>query len=185
MAVQNLDAAFAAIIKDCQAVAVEAVRNAAKKAQGDVVKEAYRYLAKYYANYRPKRYKRTKNLHKSITPVFEDRSTGDKISIEVGVEYDSNKLKGFYRSNSRYHQAGTEWISRNDSNFDWNGSNNGSPEPWWVMDNFLEGVHPGAQVDNESTDSLMREFLDKQLPGRIGQYVQEELFDSIINRLSL
>ena len=44
MAVKGLDAAFDAIIKDCQAVAVEAVKNAAKKAQADIVKEADNYL---------------------------------------------------------------------------------------------------------------------------------------------
>ena len=37
MAVQGFDAAFAAIIKDCQAVAVEAVKNAAKKTQNDII----------------------------------------------------------------------------------------------------------------------------------------------------
>ena len=41
MAVQGLDAAFAAIIKDCQAIAVEAVKNAAKKTQKDILKEVY------------------------------------------------------------------------------------------------------------------------------------------------
>ena len=49
MAVQGLDAAFAAIIKDCQAIAVEAVKNAAKKTQKDILKEADNYLQRYYS----------------------------------------------------------------------------------------------------------------------------------------
>ena len=64
MAGKNIDSAFAAIIKDCQAVAVEAVKNAAKRTQADIVKEANDYLQRYYANYpKPKKYKRTMNKH--------------------------------------------------------------------------------------------------------------------------
>ena len=95
MAGQNIDAAFAAILKDCQAIAAEAVKNSAKKVQNDVLKEADDYLQRYYSNYNPTYYKpRSKQLQKSITPVLEDRSSNTNISIEVGVEYDSTKLKG-------------------------------------------------------------------------------------------
>ena len=51
------------------------------------------------------------------------------------------------------------------------------------MNNFLEGVHPWAQTDRESTNSLMKEFFDVQLAGRIDKYVQEELFAAIVRRL--
>lgn len=184
MAVQGLDAAFAAIIKDCQAVAVEAVKNAAKKTQGDILAKADDYLQRYYTNYpKPKKYKRTKYLKNAITPVFEDKSTSDKISIEVGVEYDANKLKNHYYSNSWYHQTGTHWISRDSGDFDYDSQNNGIPEPAWIMENFLEGVHPWAQTDHESTNSLMQDFFDVQLAGRIEKYVQEELFAAIVRRL--
>lgn len=182
MADKSIDGAFAAIIKDCRAVAVEAVKNAAKKAQNDILKEANNYLQRYYNNYKPKQYKRTYKLQKAITPVFEDRSTPNGVSIEVGVEYNSGMLKGYY-SNSWYHKGGTHWISRNDGNFDFDSQNNGIPEPEWIMNNFLEGVHPWAQDDNESTNSLMEEFFDVQLSGRIEKYVQEELFAAITRRL--
>ena len=182
MAVQDLDAAFAAIIQDCQAVAVEAVKNAAKKTQGDILKEADNYLQKYYRNYTPKRYKRTGQLKNAIKPVFEDRSGPKGISIEVGVEYNSGALKGYY-SNSWYHKTGTHWISRDSGDFDFDSQNNGIPEPEWIMNNFLEGVHPWAQEDEESTNSLMKEFFDVQLAGRIEKYVQEELFAAIARRL--
>lgn len=181
MAVQGLDAAFAAIIKDCQAVAVEAVKNAAKKTQKDILKEADNYLQRYYSNYTPKRYKRTHQLQNAIKPVIEDHSTGASTSIEVGVEYDSSALKGAYRSNSRWHQSGGAWKSVVDyTDFS---SDNGIPEPEWIMGNFLEGIHPWAQTDGESTNSLMEEFFDIQLAGRIEKYVQEELFAAITSRL--
>jgi uncharacterized protein (UPF0333 family) len=181
MAVQGLDAAFAAIIKDCQAIAVEAVKNAAKKTQKDILKEADNYLQRYYSNYTPKRYKRTRQLQNAIKPVIEDHSTGASTSIEVGVEYDSSALKGAYRSNSRWHQSGGAWKSVVDyTDFS---SDNGIPEPEWIMGNFLEGIHPWAQTDGESTNSLMEEFFDVQLAGRIEKYVQEELFAAITSRL--
>lgn len=181
MAVQGLDAAFAAIIKDCQAVAVEAVKNAAKKTQKDIIKEADNYLQRYYSNYKPKRYQRTHQLKNAIKPVIEDHSTGTSISIEVGVEYDSSALKGAYKSNSRWHQSGDVWkpvVSYTDFS-----SDNGIPEPEWIMGNFLEGVHPWAQTDGESTNSLMEDFFDVHLAGRIEKYVQEELFAAITSRL--
>lgn len=181
MAGQNIDAVFAAMIQDCQTIAVEAVKNAAKKVQDDIIKEAKSYLQRYYSNYTPKKYKRTYQLQKAITPILEDKSSGNAVSIEVGVEYDSGKLKGAYHSNSRWHQSGNTWRSVTDhSKFS---SNNGIPEPEWIVNNFLEGIHPWAQTDSESTDSLMKEFFDTQLPNRIEQYVQDELFGAITSRL--
>lgn len=181
MAGQSIDEAFAAILKDCQSIAVEAVRNAAKKTQADIIKEANTYLQKYYNNYQPKRYKRKFNLHKAITPVFDDKGSGSKISIEVGVEYNASALSGLYTSNSRWHQSGSEWKSVVDySNFS---ADNGIPQPDWILDNYLEGIHPWAQTDSESTNTLMREFFDTKLPDRISQYVQSELFGAITSRL--
>ena len=181
MAVQNFDTAFAAIIDDCQAIAAEAIKNAAKKTQTDIIKKADNYLQKYYRNYTPKKYKRTWQLQKSIKPIIEDHSSGSKISIEVGVEYNSGLLT--YYSNSWYHQTGTHWISRNSGDFDFDSQNNGIPEPAWIMNNFLEGIHPWAQTDGESTNSLMKRFFDVQLDRYISQYVQEELFAAIMRRL--
>lgn len=192
MAGQSIDEAFAAIIKDCQAVAVEAVKNAAKKAQNDIVKEANSYLQKYYNNYKPRKYKRKYKLNNAINPILEDNTSNDSISIEVGVEYDSTKLKGLYTSNSRFHQSGDVWRSVTDhSKFS---PDNGIPQPEWIMNNFLEGIHPiterngdnyiyNPQKDTESTNSLMEDFFDTQLLNHIEQYVQNELFDAIVRRL--
>ena len=182
MAGQSIEAAFAAILEDCQAVAVAAVKSAAKKAQDDVVKEAKNYLEQYYRNYpKPKVYKRTYRLKRAITPYWADRSGKNGISIEVGVQYSSSALKGAYRSNSPWHQSGDTWRSVTEGQkFS---SDNGIPEPDWILENFLEGVHPWAQTDANSTTSLMREFFDTQLPARVEKYVQEGLFNAIVSRL--
>ena len=182
MAGQSIEAAFAAIIEDCQAVATAAVKNAAKKAQDDVIKEAKNYLQQYYRNYpKPKVYKRTYRLKRAITPYWADKSGKNGISIEVGVQYSSSALKGAYKSNSAWHQSGDAWKSAiNKTQFS---ADNGIPEPDWILENFLEGIHPWAQTDTESTSSLMQEFFDNQLPNRIERYVQEELFNAIVSRL--
>lgn len=194
MAVQGLDAAFAAIIKDCQAIAVEAVKNAAKKTQDDIIKEAESCLQKYYANYSPKIYKRTHRLKRAILPYWADRSGKNGTSIEVGVQYKSGALKGAYRSNSRFHQSGDVWKSvTSTDDYSLNipspdkiekiGSDNGIPEPHWVLNNYLEGIHPWAQTDSESTNTLMTKFFDDELPSHIEQYVSEALFAAITSRL--
>ena len=189
MAGQSIDKAFAAILKDCQSVAAEAVKNAAKKTQADILKEANSYLQKYYNNYRPKKYKRTYRLKRAIIPYWADHSGKNGISIEVGVQYKSSALKGAYKSNSKYHQNGDQWISRMSGDFNWDSPNNGIPQPEWILKNFLEGVHKWGdgpseyQKDTESTNSLMEDFFNTQLPRRIEQYVQDELFNALINRL--
>ena len=181
MAGQSIDAVFDEIIKDCQAVATEAAKNAAKKVQDDVIKEAESYLQHYYNNYHPKKYKRTYQLKNSIVPVIEDSSGKNGISIEVGVEYDSSKLKGAYHSNSPWHQSGETWRSVADySKFS---SDNGIPQPDWILDNFLKGEHGGYQRDFNATYTLMMDFFDNQLPNKIDKYVQEELFNVITRRL--
>lgn len=181
MAGQSIDATFAAILKDCQAVAVEAVKNAAKKAQDDIVKEAKTYLQHYYDNYTPKKYKRTYYLKNAIKPVFEDNSNAKNISIEVGVEYDSRSLSGHYKSNSRFHQSGDVWKVVTDHSHVT--GDNGIPEPEWIMENFLSGQHGGYQQDADSTNTLMVQFFENELPGRIEQYVKDSLWDAITSRL--
>lgn len=193
MAVQGLDA-FDAIIKDCQAVALEAVKNAAKKAQDDIIKKAESCLAQYYKNYpNPKMYKRQYKLRRAIVPYWADRSGKNGISIEVGVQYKSSALKGAYRSNSRFHQSGDVWKSVTSTDgYSLNvptpekiGSDNGMPEPHWILENYLEGIHPWAQNDGDakSTYTLMEKFFDNELPNKINQYVEDSFFDAIINRL--
>lgn len=183
MASQDLNTAFASIIKDCQAIAIEAVGNAAQLVQIDIVNEAKSYLQKYYGSYRPRRYKRTNYLQNAITPVFERSAGKQTASFEIGVEYDSSKLVGHYKSNSRYHQSGDTWVSRTSGGFNFDSQSNGIPQPDWILSNFLEGEHGGYHKDSESTNSLMEDFFEIQLPKRIEQYVQNELFAAITSRL--
>lgn len=181
MAGKSIDDVFNDVIQDFKEITRSAVVGAAVDVHADILKEAKSYLQMYYNNYTPKYYKRTYNLQKAITPVLENNSNKSNVSYIVGVEYNAWKLKGAYKSNSRFHQSGDTW--KPVTNYSKLTTDNGIPEPEWVLDNFLEGVHPWAQDDPVSTNTLMQDFFDNKLPGRIEQYVQKRLLDEIISRL--
>lgn len=184
MAWDNIDDALNEIKKDATKIVKDAVKKAAAQAQKEVMKTADACLQTYYSMYKPKKYKRTYSLHKAITPIFEEKA-GFKNNLQfvIGVKYDANKLTGLYKSNSWYHQTGTEWIGRDDPYFDFDSQNNGLPEPWWVMENYLEGVHPWAQTDPVSTDAYMSNFFEHVLPDKINAYVIGNMAEDIISRL--
>lgn len=184
----DVDAVLGGILKDTRRLASKAVNNAAHKGQKDIMKEAKDYLKKYYASYTPRIYRRTKQLKRAIVPVFNKKSTKDKIVIEIGVEYKPELLVGAYYSGSRYHQSGDTWkivpdnVKRDSSLFS---SDYGIPEPEWIVDNFLRGEHGGAHYDpSVATNILMPAFLDNELPNKLNQYVQDAFLDTVINRIN-
>lgn len=180
MAGQDISGMFDGFINNSQEIITKAIKSAASKAQNDVIQEAQSCLQKYYSNYSPRIYRRTYRLKRVIFPYWADRGGKGSVSVEVGVQYKASGLKGAYRSNSRYHQSGGSWIDamhRDDS------PNNGLPQPDWILDNYIHGIHPWAQTDGESTDELMEKFFENELPGHIGQYIESELFNLIISKL--
>ena len=187
MADKSVDAIFAEILKDSRAIAMEVVESSAKKAQTDIMLKAYDYLKRYYNNFgTPRYYKRTYQLRKSIVPVLEGKTKrgSDDITIRVGVEYDSSQLEGLYHSNSKWHQSGDEWRSVSDySKFS---SDNGVPEPEWILENFLKGEHNwgyGDYIDSESTNKLMKKFIEKDIDRNLNQYIQSALMNALSKRL--
>lgn len=201
MADKSVDKLFDDIIKDYKAVVEETVYRAAISAKDDIIFEAHSCLRKYYNNYKPRRYKRTKSLQRAIVPIFKINSTRRKISFRVGVQYDSSRLEGIYKSNSRYHQSGTKWKSSGYTagpiygphravknpfrDFNFESGDNGVPEPEWILNNFLTGVHPWAATDLEYSDSTMSEFFDDMLPDLINGYIEDEFVDVVYKRLGL
>ena len=183
MANKNFDDVIKEIADDYQKVATQVLKSVAIKVRNDIEKEAYKYLRQYYNSYKPKMYKRTKKLKESIVPVFESELKNGILSFEVGVEYDPNKLKGYYKSNSKRHKSGDRWISRYDDGFKWDSGDNGIPEPEWILDNFLMGEHGGAQRDFNGTYTLMEYFFDNELPDRINDYMETKMIDIIMQKL--
>lgn len=197
--VKNLEQVFNDVINNAVSVSNDVVRNVGQKVQIDMYNKANKTLEEYYADYSPKRYKRTYSLKRSIKPYTKTISSGEFLELEVGIEYDPSRLEGIYESNSYYHQDGDSWISRYNDNFDNSGISNGIPESDWILNNFLEGLHPITTVNKTTSKNgkitrkytyspyqgsthplkLMQEFVDREIESKIHDYVQEELWNVI------
>lgn len=198
----DVKAIFKQIGKQSEQMAIDAIRDVANKAHDKAIKTARNCLKQYYANYAPKRYKRTKQLKKAVTASAKPKEIrqGDMYTISFFIRYDPNRLKGLYHSNSWYHQSGEKWkpvmltwapdhlvkkfahdpmmddLRRN------YGQNNGIPEPEWILNNYLQGIHPWGQTDKESTNTMMTKFF-KDLEDNAGDMVYEEMQDAIVKFL--
>lgn len=197
--VKNLEQVFNDVINNAVSVSNDVVRNVGQKVQTDMYNKANKTLEEYYADYSPKRYKRTYSLKRSIKPYTKTISSGEFLELEVGIEYDPSRLEGVYESNSYYHQDGDSWISRYNDNFDNSGISNGIPESDWILNNFLEGLHPITTVNKTTSKNgkitrkytyspyqgsthplkLMQEFVDREIESKVHEYVQEELWNVI------
>lgn len=197
--VKNLEQVFNDVINNAVSVSNDVIRNVGQKVQNEMRDKAYKTLEEYYADYTPKRYKRTYSLNRSIKPYTKTISSGEFLELEVGIEYDPSRLEGVYESNSYYHQDGDSWISRYNDNFDNSGISNGIPESDWILNNFLEGLHPITTVNKTTSKNgkitrkytyspyqgsthplkLMQEFVDREIESKVHEYVQEELWNVI------
>lgn len=187
MAAVNINEFLKQIEEDFEKLSKDAARKAAKKAQKDIVRQADKFVSDYYFEYEPKRYKnRQRALFKLVQDYYKEKGSADGISIEFGVQYDSNKIRDIHWSRSPLHQGGNKWIARGDSGFNWHSQDNGIPEPEWIMQKFLAGLHPsGMPGDNggtkvgDSPDKKMQYFFDTKLDNLVGNYMYSELIKAV------
>ena len=187
MAAINIDEVFNQIEKDFVKLSKDAAREAANRAQKDIVRQADKFINEYYDEYTPKVYKkRQKALFKLMQDYYKEKEVKSGTVIEFGVEYNSEKIKGVHRSRSPLHQYGNEWIPRNSSAFKWDSGDNGIPEPEWITNKFLSGEHPSgfAGVDDgikvgQSPDEKMQHFFDTKLDDLVGTYMYGALMDAV------
>ena len=191
----DLNAVFAQIEKQSKKMAIDAMREAADKMHKMAIKTAKDCLKQYYASYTPKRYKRTDQLKKAILSPRKPKETkkGEIYTISFYIRYDASKLSGLYHSNSWYHQSGGAWkpvMHTWDKNYIKSGvrktsigQDNGVPEPEWILNNYLQGVHPWGQTDKESTDTVMTRFFGQELPDKANDIIYNEMQKSIIGFL--
>ena len=143
-----LEPAERAFLKKCKEACEAAVEQAAKEIKTDFKKKVIdQAILDYYNDYKPTRYKRRKKpdgLYKAFK--VTTHTNGQEITLRY--DWDFNRLPQ-YKSNSKYHKSGSEWISRWDSRFNWDEDdegnpigNNGVPEKGWIFTNFMEGIHP-------------------------------------------
>lgn len=132
-----------------------AVRQAAKEIKKDFkVKVFDQAISDYYDDYKPKKYKRHEKPN-GLYKAFRVNEENNGKRIEISYDWDFNRLPR-YKSNSKYHKSGREWISRYDPRFNWDEDNegepkgnNGIPEKGWIFVNFMEGIHPKFYFDSQ------------------------------------
>ncbi len=182
---------YKAVQRNAKMAAILAAKNTAKKIAKDMYKEALDGLKYYYSQYDPDVYDRTYNLKNAIRPYYKDQSDNKTVSIEIGIVYDALYLEAYY-SNSPRHKSGDKWISRDDDRFDWDGGNNGIPDPEWILDNFLRGIHPKTTkgyfyapvTDPKSQIQIMNDFIDNKVQDLMDKYMDAALLREFTRRMS-
>ena len=133
-----LEDAEIAFLRKCREACAKAAASASKEIKKDFKEKVFdQAVDDYYSDYSPTRYKRSNSLYKA----FKVKTTTDGNSISISWDWDFNRLPQ-YKSRSKYHQSGGEWVSRYDAAFDWDSDDNGTPEKGWIFTNFMEGIHP-------------------------------------------
>ena len=151
-----------AFLKKCATAREAAVRQAAKEIKKDFKNKVFdQAVMDYYDDYRPTRYRRSKKPN-GLYKAFKVNESNNGKRIEIDYDWDFNRLPR-YKSNSKYHKSGNEWISRYDPRFNWDEDdegnpigNNGIPEKGWIFENFMEGIHPKFYLD-KSLDIVIDE----------------------------
>ena len=188
MAATNIDEVFKKIEKDFMELSKTAARNAATKAQKDIKEKADKFIDEYYSSYKPAWYNRKRSLYKLVQPYYRETFTKKGIKIEFGIQYVPSKIRGIHKSYSPYHKSGNRWISRerDSGSFHFDKGDNGIPEPTWITDKFLEGIHPSGKLgdengikDSHSPDEKMQMFFDKELGDLVMTYMNKSLLDSV------
>ena len=186
----NLNNVFKQLEKQSKQIVANSMRDVAQKAYALAKKKASSCLKQYYKNYKPKRYKRSNSLVKAIKAYAPKETTrGTAHNISFSVTYDSKYLKGLYHSNSWYHQSGNKWdpvmhtwdpdYIKHGVRDESLGQNHGVPEAGWILNNYLQGVHPWAKTDKESTHTVMTRFFEQELPSQVGDMIYEEMQGAI------
>jgi hypothetical protein len=160
-----LNKAIDDILKDYKGAMREAVKFAAKKTEADMMNKAKNCLQEYYDNFEPNAYKRTHILQYAFLPYSKIQYGDDKISGSVGVQYDAETLEQYIGEPSMY--LGSNGMPKV-KHVGYYGSSNYQPvDAWWVIDNYLNGIHPTTDgkytyieiVDPVSPNRKMDEFI--------------------------
>ena len=131
---KNLDKALSNaiddVLKDYKSAMKEAVSFAAVEAQKDFMDKALTCLEEYYDNYDPTSYKRTDTLYRAFLPYVNVKFGNEKISGQVGVEYDASLLNTYVVGSNDYGHR------------DIDSGKDIMPINEWVLYNYLHGIHP-------------------------------------------
>jgi hypothetical protein len=143
---KDLYAAMQELKKHYKTVLKEAVQYATEEAQKDVYTKALTCLEEYYANYDPSSYKRSESLQYAFVPYMNIQHNSDYITSTVGVEYNADMLAAY---------AGTSYSAS---------KKYGIADANWVIDNYLDGIHPITDGSSIAGEAVYMEILDPVSP---------------------
>ena len=139
----SIDEAINKIIDNYSANIRGAVEYASNKAIEDIYEYAFNCLDQYYENYDPVRYNRTDHLGDAILPYAEKiKQTKNQITSTVGIQYDPTPLEGIYYGSEKYSPT----------------------DGWWILENYLKGVHPATNGGRTTESTLYYEIVDPVSP---------------------
>ncbi len=158
------------LLKDYREAMATAINFAVDQAKKDIMKKAKTCLLEYYNSREPEQYDRTYILQHAFIPYSPALKTTNKNGVEkvsgsVGVEYSPTELEKWIGDPVMYMgRDGTQKIKH----VGYYGSSNYQPvDAEWVIDNYLLGIHPTTDADDEyipvmdskSPNAKMNEFI--------------------------
>ena len=156
----DLKAAIKELKKNYKQVLGEAVKYATEEAQKDVHTRALTCLEEYYANYDPSSYDRrdkASDLRNAFLPYKKIESNATHSISTVGIVYNTSLLSGYVVGSRDYGKR----------DIDKKRIENGQvilPIEEWIMNNYLDGIHPTTDGSGIIGEAIYTEIIDKESP---------------------
>lgn len=152
---QTLAQSINELKKNYKNVLQEAVQYATEEAQKDVHAKALSCLAEYYANYDPSSYHRrdsNNDLRVAFLPYKNIKSNNTHIISTVGIEYNTSLLTAYVVGSKDY------------GNRDVDDGKEIIPIEEWIMNNYLDGIHPTTDGSSIPGQAVYTAIYDVESP---------------------
>ena len=176
---KDLKAAIEELKKNYKQVLEEAVQYATEEAQKDVHTRALTCLEEYYASYDPSSYRRrdeANDLRNAFLPYKKIESNATHIISTVGIVYNTSLLAGYVVGSNNY------------GNRDVDVTKEILPIEEWIMNNYLDGIHPTTDGSSIIGEAIYTEIIDKESPTqKMDNYLENyanKFADNVISYLA-
>lgn len=151
----DLKTAIKELKKNYKEVLKEAVQYASEEAKKDVHTRALTCLEEYYASYDPSSYRRNdekNDLRNAFLPYMNIKSNNTHIISTVGIEYNTSLLAAYVVGSNNY---GNRDVDKNKEIL---------PLEEWIMNNYLDGIHPTTDGSSIIGQAIYTEIIDRMSP---------------------
>lgn len=174
-----LNAAADKALAEAERIMLSSLDDVAKKVEQDMKAKAESVVAEYYANSPKKKYSPKGYLKRSIHVESIITNSGKQWSGSFIVVFEPYYLPK-HKSNSKFHQSGSKWIPTSDMSYSEKMAGGkpkqfGAPENSWIMEQFLEGIHPWSNVQSVSATERMEDYVQKEGIEKAQRILQDEI----------